>query len=153
MGIRRATLVLAILVAAGCGLNAAEPAASTRPDPLVVRVRGEQYQWHVQHPGRDGRLDTADDIRGRRDLHLPDATNVRIELESGDYLYGFRVPELAVNQVAVPDLAFSAELRADAAGRYPLQGDQMCGFQHESLLGQVVVHDAAGYDGWLAAHD
>ena len=142
-------LVLTTALLGGCGPDPLPP----RPDPLVVRVRGEAYQWHVQHPGPDGALDTADDIHTRRDLHLPGETNVRIELASADYLYGFRIPELAVNEVAVPDLAFAAELRADAAGTYRLRGDQMCGFRHESLLGRVVVHDAAGYDGWLASHD
>ncbi len=123
--------------------------ANGLPDgDLVIRVRGEDYQWHVRYPGPDGVLDTADDVLGLRDLHVPARKTVRIDLESADYIYGFRIPELGVNQMAVPELDFAAQLFAEEAGSHPLMGDQMCGFAHESLLGQVVVHAPADFVAW-----
>ena len=130
-------------------VGCAEEAGYAVPDPLVIRVRGERYEWHVQYPGRDGQLDTADDRLAKRDLHLPHRANVRIELESRDYIYGFRIPAFEVNEMAIPELDLAAPFEAGRTGTFDLQGDQMCGFQHSSLIGRVVVHDRSSYGEWL----
>jgi len=118
-------------------------------DPLTIRVRGSEYEWHVRYPGPDGEFGTADDVLGKRDVHVPDQTRIVIELDSEDYIYGFRIPDFGSNQMSVPELHFGAEFRADSPGSHALRGDQMCGYQHESLLGRVFVHGRSEYHGLL----
>ena len=120
------------------------------PEPLKVRVRGFEYQWYVSYPGRDEILGTRDDVVGMRDLHVPVDTQIEIDLESDDYIYGFRIPDFEVNQVAVPELHFSTEFTAESIGTHLLKGDQMCGFKHPSLLGRVVVYSRSEYADWVA---
>ena len=143
--LRRSTCGLA---AAGVAALACSPEIQI-PDPLVVRVRASEYQWYVVYPGADGVLGTPDDLEGMRDLHVPERTRVEVELASDDYIYGFRIPDFHVNQIAVPELSFSAAFRAGAEGVHALRGDQMCGFKHESLLGRVIVHSPPQYRAWI----
>ena len=60
---------------------------SSDPDVLVVRMTGDDYRWGVRYPGRDGRLDTRDDVLDSRNLNVPEGTEVRVLLESRDYVY------------------------------------------------------------------
>src|SRR5262245_13083851 len=39
------------------------------PADATVRIIGQQWAWSFIHPGPDGQLDTADDIRSVDDLH------------------------------------------------------------------------------------
>ena len=134
-------LLLAVALAA-CQRDA-------EPTSLTIRVRGEDYHWRIQYPGPDGRLDTSDDVQGEPDLYIAVSTDIAVELESADYIYGFRIPDFGVNEMAIPDLFYYPAWRAESVGSYPLRGDQMCGFQHASLLGRVVVHSKPGYRQWL----
>lgn len=121
--------------------------------PLPIRIVGEEFEWHVRYPGPDGALDTPDDVLGLRDLHIPANSPIEIELDSRDYIYHFQIPELGVNEMAVPNLEFRARLEASQTGSVPLLGDQMCGYAHDSLLGQVVVHTSSGFEDWLARQE
>ena len=136
---------LASLLAA-CSASDVEPPV---PDPFVVRVLGAEYEWRIRYAGADGEFDTSDDVQGSRDLHVPVGANVEVALDSADYIYRFRVPDLGVNEMAVPEIPFTARFVSDAVGTHELLGDQMCGLQHESLIGRVVVHSRAGYRDWL----
>ena len=91
-----------------------------------------------------------DDIRARRDVHLPENTKVRLRLTSDDYLYTLSLPDWNLKEIAVPDLVFQLEFQTDRFGRFDLRGDQMCGYAHADLLGQLVVQPHDQYDSWLA---
>ena len=115
------------------------------PDSLTIRVTGGEFEWHVHYPGPDSEFGTADDVEAKQDLHVPVGTEISVELDSEDYIYRFRIPEFGVNEMAIPDLHFSAQFRPDSVGNYALRGDQMCGFSHSSLLGRVYVHSRLDY--------
>jgi cytochrome c oxidase subunit 2 len=136
-----AALALAAALAPGCD-------AGAPPEALRVRVTGDEYQWRIRYPGSDGLLDTDDDVLDVQNLHVPVSTPIEVQLESTDYIYGFRIPDFGVNQMAVPELHFGASFVAAETGSYPLKGDQMCGFSHESLLGTVVVQTPSDFDRW-----
>jgi cytochrome c oxidase subunit 2 len=137
------------LLALACACD--RPAAES--GPIVIRVVGEEFEWHVRYPGPDRMLDTSDDVIALRDLHIPVDSNIEIELDSSDYIYQFQIPDLGVNQMAVPNVAFKARLKATQVGSLPLLGDQMCGYAHESLLGQVIVHTSSGFEEWQARQE
>ena len=117
--------------------------------PLVIEVIGDDYYWHLRYPGPDGVLHTEDDIRTVSDLHLPAGETAEIKLTSADYLYLFALPELELSQVAVPDLSFSLVLKVDNERIYRLEGDQMCGFSHDSLMGSVFVQSKREFEDWM----
>lgn len=117
--------------------------------PLVIEVTGDDYYWHLRYPGPDGVLHTGDDVAAVSDLHVPAGEAVEVRLTSADFLYLFALPELGLSQVAVPDLWFSLSLQPDAERNYRLEGDQMCGFSHDSLMGTVYVHSPHDFDDWM----
>ncbi len=114
-----------------------------------VLITGRDFNWHICYPGLDNELGTPDDIHARRDLHLPQYTKVRLELASDDYLYSMTLPHWNLKEIAVPDLSFSLELETHAAGTFDLLGDQMCGYTHPNLLGQLMVQSHTDFVAWL----
>jgi cytochrome c oxidase subunit 2 len=134
------------------GLSLALPSCSgppPDPGPLQLRIVGEEFEWWIRYAGPDESLDTADDLVVQQNFHVPEDARVEIELQSRDYLYGFRIPALGVNEVAVPDLPMFARIEAPVRGSHALRGDQMCGYAHESLIGEVVVEPRSAFDRWF----
>ena len=135
---------LVLLGAGGC-----TPALP--PGPLRIQITGEKYTWQFRYPGPDGDLQTDDDIiKLGKELHLPLRIEIELELTSRDYIYTFALPHLDLHQVAVPDLTFALAFTPQTTGVFAFVGDQMCGFEHESLNGRVVVQSPAAFVGWLA---
>ena len=121
------------------------------PGPLHIQITGENYVWQFRYPGPDGALQTDDDIiKSGQELHLPLGLAVELELTSRDYIYTFALPHLDLHQVAVPDLTFALAFTPQTTGVFAFVGDQMCGFEHESLNGHVVVESPAAFVDWLA---
>ncbi len=123
---------------------------SSDPDVLVVRMTGDDYRWGVRYPGRDGRLDTRDDVLDSRNLNVPEGTKVRVLLESRDYVYTLAVPEFGLKEIVVPDMAFELWLPASEPGSFQLLGAHMCGYDHPELIGTLVVRTRSDYERWLA---
>lgn len=117
--------------------------------PLLVEVRGDDYEWHITYAGPDRALNTSDDIVDMRDVHVPVATPVQIQLRSEDYVYLLALPDLELKQVAVPDMEFNIDFQFDVAGAYELEGNQLCGFRHETLMGKVFVQSREQFRAWL----
>jgi cytochrome c oxidase subunit 2 len=141
-------LVAALGLPAGCDDEAPIPLPT---GGLTVRVTGDDFQWHVRYPGADGVLQTADDVVTLRHLHVPANVETTVELTSRDYLYTFAVPEFRIKEVAVPDLTITWTLPAAAPGTFELRGDQLCGYSHENLMGNVVVQPPEEFVRWLGA--
>jgi cytochrome c oxidase subunit 2 len=117
---------------------------------LHMRVTGGNYGWRIRYAGEDGRLDTADDVMGRRHLHFPPETKVTIDLRSEDFAYSFHLPDFDVIEVAVPGSPYVLDLVTDLPGASLLMGNQMCGFAHPELIGSVTVHEEGEFEKWLA---
>ena len=123
--------------------------AENRP-PLELRVVGSDYQWHITYPGSDGVLGTADDKQALRHVHVPSQTRVEMSLTSEDLIYAFRVKALKLNQMAVPDIVFPLSFQTGDPASYALMGDQMCGYSHDSLIGDFIVEPPSVFQAWLA---
>jgi cytochrome c oxidase subunit 2 len=119
--------------------------------PFIVQVTGRDFRWHVRYPGADGRLGTADDLRGERDVHLPACASARIELESDDYIYTLSLPHRGLREIAVPAMTFALEFDTGPAGTYDLRGDQLCGYAHPALIGKLVIEPGAAFESRLGA--
>ena len=109
---------------------------------LDAEIVGHDYLLYVRYPGRDQQLHTADDRIGTRDLFVPSGARVRVQLRSLDYIYLIEVPELGIYDVAAPELKFEVTFVAPESGIHELLGSQMCGYDHNSLLGKLRVQSA-----------
>ena len=121
--------------------------------PLVIDIMGSEYRWHYRYPGPDETLGTADDIRRLGDLHLSMGTPVVLQLKSEDYIYTFKLPHIDRVKMAVPEIVFTLEFTPDSLGTFELEGDQMCGFSHESLKAKLIVETQEDFATWLVGKD
>ncbi len=106
------------------------------PEPFVVRVVAQQFQWNVHYPGPDGvfgptdvsllsntnfvgldRADpaAADDVVMINQMPLPVDRDITVMLSSKDVIHGFFLPQMRVKQDAVPGLAIPVRFRAVTA--------------------------------------
>jgi cytochrome c oxidase subunit II len=116
----------------------------------VARVTARQFQWLIQYPGPDGRLDTPDDLHLVNDLHCVKGVPVVIQLKSRDVLHSFFLPQMRIKQDAVPGLTIPVWFDADEAGKYELVCAELCGWGHYKMKGMVTVHGTqADFDEWL----
>ncbi len=137
-------IMLLALFCSGCGTDDSQ----NRLDSIVIEVTGDEFNWYFRYPGADGVLGTGDDRHSVQDLYLPDNSTVDLKLNSNDYVYTFALPELGMKEIAVPGLDFELSFTTQDEQTLQLMGDQLCGFEHESLIGKVYVRsqDAGFYD-------
>jgi cytochrome c oxidase subunit 2 len=132
--------VAAAMLLHGCGsFEGTQSGSATRLDSIVVAVTGNDYRWHFQYPGPDGKLGTSDDRFSSENLYLPDNAKVRLQLQSKDYVYTFALPKLGLKEIAVPDLDFALQFQTGPEETFEYLGDQYCGYSHRSLIGKVFV--------------
>ena len=109
---------------------------------MVIDVTGDEFNWYFRYPGPDGELGTDDDRHSVQDLYLPANSHINLKLHSNDYLYSFALPELGLQEIAVPDLDFALQFATEDERTLQLLGDQFCGFAHETLIGKVYVRES-----------
>ena len=124
---------LVLLIVAGCS------SGDGQPESIVVEVTGDEFNWYFRYPGPDGELGTSDDRHSVQNLYLPTNSQVELKLNSNDYIYNFTVPDLDLQEIAVPELDFGLQFSTTDEQTLELLGDQMCGFAHETLIGKVYV--------------
>lgn len=109
--------------------------------PYIVEVVGRDFVWSFRSPGEDGRLHTPDDVLTERQLSVPANADVELWLTSRDFIYTFQVPELALSQIAVPEMTHRLAFRTDVVGTYQIQADPMCGFRffHDEVMARMLV--------------
>jgi len=117
-------------------------------DPYTISVTGSDYHWYVVYPGEDQILNTADDIEHSPPIYLPAKTNVNILLNSTDYLYFFEVPYFNQIGIAVPDKSYSIHFKTPRPESIEFKGNQMCGYTHQSLFGELEVLSKSKFKKW-----
>lgn len=123
------------------------------PEPVPhVRVVAQQWAWSFVHPGPDGQLDTADDIKTVDDLHIQADQKYVWELESRDVLHSFSIPAMRLKQDAVPGRVIRGWFDANAPGTYEIQCAEICGIGHGLMPAKVHVEDAATHLAWMRAN-
>ena len=126
---------------------------SQPPEPVPhVRVVAQQWAWSFVHPGPDGQLDTADDIKTVDDLHIQANQQYVWELESRDVLHSFSVPAMRLKQDAVPGRVIKGWMDANAVGTYEIQCAEICGIGHGLMPAKIHVEDAATHTAWMQAN-
>lgn len=114
-------------------------------------VIGQQWAWTFVHPGADGVLDTADDIKTIDEMHVQVGQKYLFRLESKDVLHSFSVPAFRLRQDAVPGRQILGWFEPTVAGQYDFQCAEMCGIGHGIMVAKVFVETPEEHAAWVAA--
>jgi cytochrome c oxidase subunit 2 len=115
---------------------------------LTVRVVAEQWLWHFQYAGADGRFETPDDFTVQNAAHLPVGEPILFEVKSLDVIHGFYVPALRIQNDAVPGLTTRIGVQPTREGVFDLRCAQFCGTNHYQMRGEIVVESAESFAAW-----
>ncbi|MEA5510166.1 cytochrome c oxidase subunit II [Crocosphaera sp. UHCC 0190] len=107
--------------------------------PLVVEVKAIQYAWIFTYP------DTGI-VSG--ELHVPKDRPVRLNLNAGDVLHAFWVPQLRLKQDAIPGREAIIGFTANLEGNYPIICAELCGAYHGGMKSVLYVENAETYAQW-----
>lgn len=105
-----------------------------------IHAQGQKWKWTFTYP--NGYVDDS--------LHVPVDKNVRVIIRSVDVLHSLFIPEFRTKMDAVPGRYTSLWFNATKTGEFPIFCAEYCGTSHSDMLSQIVVHDAKGFDSWLA---
>jgi len=124
---------------------------------LQVTVTGQKYWWAYDYLGPDDERggDNAEygieaAFTTANELHIPEDTEVWLELESKDVIHSFWAPKLNGKRDVVPGRTHTWKLRAEEPGVYSGQCAEFCGTSHAFMRLKVVAHDRASWDEWVA---
>ncbi len=120
------------------------------PADQTVRIVAQQWAWSFVHPGADGRLDTADDVRTVDDLHLQVDRLYHYKLEARDVLHALSIPAFRLKQDAIPGRVITGWFKPIRTGTYDIQCAEICGLGHALMPARVVVETAEQHAAWIA---
>ncbi|MBC19374.1 MAG: hypothetical protein CMJ74_03810 [Planctomycetaceae bacterium] len=136
--------IVAVFLFVGC---TSEPVAPIHQ--VKIEMIGNDFKWNSRYAGRDGEFNTEDDRLAKQVLHVPLEADIEIVLKSRDYLYTLELPFADKEEIAVPDLAFSLQFKADRLGSFKMPGSQMCGYTHPDLIGTLIIESQEEFSRWL----
>jgi cytochrome c oxidase subunit II len=121
------------------------------PAQETVRVVAQQWAWSFVHPGPDGALDTADDIRTVDELHVKADTLYHFKLASRDVLHSFSIPVFRLKQDVIPGRIITGWFKATKTGTYDIQCAEICGIGHALMPARVVIETPEQHTAWMAS--
>ena len=124
-------------VALGLG---ASPESAQNIDPLVVNVNGIQYAWIFTYPETGV-------ISG--ELHTVVDRPVKLNINAGDVLHAFWLPEFRIKQDAIPGRDTELTFTPTKIGQYPVICAELCGSYHGGMKTTITVHTAEDYEQWV----
>ena len=121
------------------------------PEPqATIRVVGQQWAWSFVHPGPDGKLDTADDIKTVDELHVEVGKLYHFELQARDVLHSFSVPAFRLKQDAIPGRTITGWFEATETGEHDIQCAEICGIGHGVMAARIHIESPEEHSNWLA---
>lgn len=128
-------------------------------DMLVIKVRGQQFQWSFQYPmPPDPDPAVTEELRAKiqtymvnADLWVPIGRRVKAEITSQDVLHAFYVPEFRVKQDAIPGRVTETYFTPTQALDAWVLCAELCGVNHAGMsqINKVFVRDQAEYDQFI----
>lgn len=144
-----ATLVFDVLIIIGA-IRVWQDVKQTMPQAdQTVRIIAQQWAWTFVHPGPDGKLDTADDIRTVDELHVQNNKTYHFELTSRDVLHSFSVPVFRLKQDAIPGRVIKGWFKPTMTGQFDIQCTEICGIGHGIMPARIIIEDQDGHLDWV----
>ena len=117
--------------------------AAPPKDALRVEVVGQQWWWEFQYPELG--------VITANELHLPAGRPVSLRARTRPTSStASGCPQLGGKRDVVPGRVNRIMLTPDAPGEYSGQCAEYCGMSHANMRFRVIVHDAGGFDEWVA---
>jgi cytochrome c oxidase subunit 2 len=143
-GIAFPVVVLSGLLVYGLVLEGAPPASADAP--LRIRVVGEMWWWRVAYLDESGEAVAV----SANEVHVPTGRPVELMLTTADVIHSVWIPTLAGKLDMIPGRENRLLLEAERPGEYRGQCAEFCGRQHALMAFDVVAHEPADYEQWLA---
>lgn len=109
---------------------------------LRIEVIGHQWWWEFRYP--DSGVVTANE------LHLPTNQPVELQLDAGDVIHSFWVPQFGWKMDAIPGRPTHLAVTVDKAGTYEGACTEFCGAEHAWMLIRVVAEPPDQFGAWIA---
>lgn len=135
-----------------------------RDADLTINVTGHQWYWSYQFPDHgnfafDSRPLQDDEIRPGQmrnlevdePLVVPVGRTIRVMTHGSDVIHSFFVPSLGVQRYSIPGRAIETWFRADRAGTFYGQCNQICGVNHWFMPIVIRAVPQAEFDAWVAS--
>ncbi len=106
---------------------------------VVVDVKAIQYAWIFTYP-------ETGIISG--ELHVPRDRPVQLNINAGDVLHAFWVPQLRLKQDAIPGREATLAFTANREGDYPVICAELCGAYHGGMKSVLHVDSEETYAQW-----
>jgi cytochrome c oxidase subunit 2 len=133
-----------------------------RDADLTINVQGRQWYWNYTYPDHgnfafDSRPIANEDLQPGQlrnlavdePLVIPVGANVRVLTTGQDVIHSFFVPSLGVQKYTIPGRTLETWFRADQAGVYYGQCNQICGVNHWFMPIMVQAVPAAEFEAWV----
>jgi cytochrome c oxidase subunit 2 len=123
------------------------------PEPdTTIRVVAQQWAWTFQHPGKDNKLDTDDDIRTNDILKISVNKTYHVKLESLDVMHDFSVPVFRFKQDIIPGRVITQWFKAIKTGQHDIQCAEMCGIGHGIMSARIHIQTEKEHLAWINAN-
>ena len=110
----------------------------------------QQWAWSFAHPGPDGILGTADDVKEVDELHLEVDKLYHYHLESRDVVHSFSIPVFRLKQDAIPGRIITGWFQATMTGEWDIQCAEICGLGHGIMAARVIIEGPEQHAKWLS---
>ncbi len=130
---------------------------------MTINVQGRQWYWHYQFPDHgnfayDSRPIPAEDLQSGQirnlsvdePLVIPVGQDIRIITTGQDVIHSFFVPSLGIQKYTIPGRTLETWVRADRAGTFYGQCNQICGTNHWFMPIEVRAVPQAEFEAWVA---
>jgi cytochrome c oxidase subunit 2 len=139
-------------------------------EPLRIRAIGYQFGWKFHYAGPDGKFGSqhvrfigdgnamgidpndpngADDAVVSQDMHLVNHKATVIRASSQDVIHGFCLPQMRVQQDAIPGTEAPIWFRPISTGTWQIICAQLCGAGHFGMVASYSVDEQKDFDGWF----
>jgi cytochrome c oxidase subunit 2 len=108
--------------------------------PLTVRVTAYRYYWEFEYPDGNKTFD---------ELTVPINTIVILEVTTDDVWHNFAVPSLRLKIDAIPHQINVIWFDAPDVGEYPITCMELCGSEHASMTGDLILVEQEAYTNGL----
>jgi len=138
--------------------------ADRTPDPeLTVKATGHQWYWEYTYPDKGDLNFTSyglsdEDVakQGKlrmlavdNELVVPVGKNIRVLTNSGDVIHSWFIPSLGVQRYAIPGRTIETWFRADKAGTFYGECNQICGTNHSRMPIVIRAVPEEEFNAWL----
>jgi cytochrome c oxidase subunit 2 len=116
---------------------------ATHPGAYQINVIARQFSWECDHPKYN--------IQEFNTCHMPNDTQIQLNLKSPDVIHSFWVPEFRVKQDAVPGYPTFMRFKTTRVGTYRLECSELCGVGHSEMYATLTVMSPSDFAAWAKA--